>query len=557
MTFLPIVARELRVASRRRVTYWVRTGAALAVIILGTWLFLMMHTEQPAEIAKVLFGVLTGSAVLYGLLSGVRDTADCLTSEKRDGTLGLLFLTDLKGYDVVIGKLAATSLNALYSIIAVLPMFAVPLLLGGVTLGEFGRASLVALNSMFFSLSLGLLMSSISRSGRKAAIGTFLVVFLVSAAPPGLGAWIASTRTGPSTIEPWFLLPSPGYNYAQAWDFFYTKTPQNFWHSLELIHGFGWACLILASIAAPRSWKDRPAGVRKIRWRERWQLWSHGNSAERNAFRKQLLDRNAFYWLAARARLKPALVWFVFGLLGCGWAWGLAKWHRDWLNVGMYVMTGIILNVLLKAWLASEAGRQLAEDRKIGALELLLSTPLTVRDILHGQLLALKRQFLGPLVVTLVVGTLFLWAILQEPNDEQERSFWRIFWIGGMIMLVLDLVALYWVGMWQALTAKNPNRAASGGVARILILPPVIWALVILVAMLSSMNGGDTPTGKFFIGLWLGLSIAIDLIFSFRARHRLLTEFRTAAAQRYIPRPGFLRRLFIGSDSGASQSLNT
>jgi len=64
MTFLPIVARELRVASRRRVTYWVRTGAALAVIILGTWLFLMMHTEQPAEIAKVLFGVLTGSAVL-------------------------------------------------------------------------------------------------------------------------------------------------------------------------------------------------------------------------------------------------------------------------------------------------------------------------------------------------------------------------------------------------------------------------------------------------------------------------------------------------------------
>lgn len=553
MTFLPIVARELRVASRRRVTYWVRTGAALAVIVLGTWLFLMMHTEQPAEIAKVLFGVLTGSAVLYGLLSGVRDTADCLTSEKRDGTLGLLFLTDLKGYDVVIGKLTATSLNALYSIIAVLPMFAVPLLLGGVTLGEFGRASLVALNCMFFSLSLGIFMSSISRSGRKAAIGTFLLVFLIAGAPPGIGAWLASNRgAGPPQIEPWFLLPSPGYNYAQAWDFFYTKTPQNYWHSLELIHAFGWVWLILASIAAPRSWKERPAGVRKLRWRERWQLWSHGNLAERKAFRKQLLDRNAFYWLSARARLKPALVWFVFGLLGCGWAWGLVKWHRDWLNVGMYVMTGVILNVLLKAWLASEAGRQLAEDRKLGALELLLSTPLTVRDILRGQFLALKRQFLGPLIVTLIVATLFLWAILQEPNDETERSFWRMFWIGGMIMLVMDLVALYWVGMWQAVTAKNPNRAASGGVARILILPPVLWALIILVAMLNSMNGGDTPSGKFFIGLWFGLSIAIDLLFSFRARRKLLTEFRLAAAQRYTPRPDFWRRLFVGSEPRAS-----
>src|SRR5437867_908357 len=131
MTFLPIVARELRVASRRRVTYWVRSGAALVVIVIGTWLFLMMQRDPPAEIAKYLFGVLTGSAVLYALLSGVRDTADCLTSEKRDGTLGLLFLTDLKGYDVVIGKLAATSLNALYSVIAVLPMLGVPLLLGG------------------------------------------------------------------------------------------------------------------------------------------------------------------------------------------------------------------------------------------------------------------------------------------------------------------------------------------------------------------------------------------------------------------------------------------
>jgi hypothetical protein len=217
-------------------------------------------------------------------------------------------------------------------------------------------------------------------------------------------------------------------------------------------------------------------------------------------------------------------------------------------------VTGIVLNVLLKAWLASEAGRQLAEDRKIGALELLLSTPMTVRDILRGQFLALRRQFLGPLILTLVIATLFLWAILQEPNDEQERSFWRLFWIGGMIMLVMDLVALYWVGMWQAITAKNPNRAASAGVARILILPPVLWALIILVAMLSSMNGGETPGSKFFVGLWLGLSIGVDLLFSFRARHKLLTEFRLAASQRYASRRGFFRRLFFGSDASAGSS---
>jgi len=88
----------------------------------------------PKSISMALFGNLTGAAVLYCLFSGVRATADCLSEEKREGTLGLLFLTDLKGYDVVLGKLAGTSLNALYSLLAVVPLLAVPLLLAAVAL---------------------------------------------------------------------------------------------------------------------------------------------------------------------------------------------------------------------------------------------------------------------------------------------------------------------------------------------------------------------------------------------------------------------------------------
>ena len=135
MTFLPIVARELRIASRRRSTYWLRSGAALVVMVIGTWFFLVAQNQPPAQIALILFGLLTGGAVLYCLFSGVRYTADCLSEEKREGTLGLLFLTDLKGYDVVFGKLVATSLNGFYGVLAVVPMLALPLLLGGVTPG--------------------------------------------------------------------------------------------------------------------------------------------------------------------------------------------------------------------------------------------------------------------------------------------------------------------------------------------------------------------------------------------------------------------------------------
>src|SRR5215207_11578411 len=105
MTFLPIVSRELRVASRRRSTYWSRSAAAATLVALGTWFFLMMRHEPAKETAYVLFGILTGSAVFYCLFCGIRATADCLSMEKREGTLGLLFLTDLKGYYVVFRKL--------------------------------------------------------------------------------------------------------------------------------------------------------------------------------------------------------------------------------------------------------------------------------------------------------------------------------------------------------------------------------------------------------------------------------------------------------------------
>jgi len=65
-----------------------------------------------------LFWTLSGLAFACALLAGPVVIADCLCEEKREGTLGLLFLTNLKGHDVVLGKLFATSLPVFYSFVA-------------------------------------------------------------------------------------------------------------------------------------------------------------------------------------------------------------------------------------------------------------------------------------------------------------------------------------------------------------------------------------------------------------------------------------------------------
>lgn len=542
MTFLPIVARELRIASRRRTTYWMRTGAALVILMLATWCFLMIQHLAQSEVSLVLFAVLTGSAILYCLLAGVQATADCLSQEKREGTLGLLFLTDLKGYDIVAGKLAATSLNAFYCVLAVVPMLAVPLILGGVTGGEFARMTLLAVNTLFFSLAIGICVSAMSRSARKAVFTTTLVILFFAAFLPFCGYWLQYMGKL-RKLNDWFALPSAGYDFYWAFDLTYKTGSKAFWGSALAIHAVGWFFLVLATVITPRTWQDRPAGVQGARWRERWQSWGYGPPAERGAFRRQLLDQSAFFWLAARARLKPAYVWAVLGLMGCVWLWGLAKYHRDWLDAGNYVVSAIFLNLLIKNWFASEAGRQLAEDRQQGTLELLLSAPLSIRDIFRGQRLALQRQFLGPVVAVLFVECLFLLAPLSDTDLQADRTGWMVCWVAVMVMLPADLAGLYWVGMWQGLTASSPQRAARSSKVRILVLPWVIFALATLVASLVSLRTQNEPGWKFYLGLWFGLGIGADILFGAHARHKLLLEFRSAAAQRYTYRAGFWQRL--------------
>src|SRR6185436_8009957 len=115
MRFLPIVERELRTAARRKSTFRIRRWAALFAIAV-TFMFLIVAGLGGGTSGRVLFGILTGFAVALAILCGIFLTSDCLSIEKREGTLGLLFLSNLKGYDVVLGKFAARSLNAFYGL---------------------------------------------------------------------------------------------------------------------------------------------------------------------------------------------------------------------------------------------------------------------------------------------------------------------------------------------------------------------------------------------------------------------------------------------------------
>src|SRR5277367_2616023 len=179
MTFLPIVDRELRESSRRRGTYWLRVRVAFQALLVGVTADIMNFFQPQLKLGTVLFWGLSGVAMLFCLLAGRRSTADCISQEKREGTLGLLFLTDLKGYDVVLGKMVANSISSFYALVAIFPVLAIPLLAGGMTNGEFWRMLLVLVGTFFFSLSIGIFASAVSREYRAAMAVNFFLALLV------------------------------------------------------------------------------------------------------------------------------------------------------------------------------------------------------------------------------------------------------------------------------------------------------------------------------------------------------------------------------------------
>src|SRR5215831_11373821 len=184
MSFLPIVHRELRAASWRKTTHRVRWWTATFAIILGLGFIGVAGLAGSSTIGLVLFRILTGLSLFVCLLAGVLLTADCLSQEKRDGTLGLLFLTDLSGYDVVLGKFVANSISAFYALFALLPVTAVSLLLGAVTGAEFWRTALALINALFVSLSAGIFVSTIGRDSRNTMGGTLTLLLLLGGGLP-------------------------------------------------------------------------------------------------------------------------------------------------------------------------------------------------------------------------------------------------------------------------------------------------------------------------------------------------------------------------------------
>src|SRR5688572_18534779 len=166
---------------------------------------LLMFYEGSRRIGQgdEMLWLLSSVTMILALVTGCLFTADCISSEKREDTLGFLFLTNLKGYDIVAGKISTHAITTASGLLAALPVFFLPLLAGGVTWAETLRVLLSIAVSFVFALNLGVWISARSHDARNAVMATLTIMTLLVLLPL---LWIVileeifSVRTSPIGI---------------------------------------------------------------------------------------------------------------------------------------------------------------------------------------------------------------------------------------------------------------------------------------------------------------------------------------------------------------------
>lgn len=484
-SFLPIVQRELRVAARRRSISRARWWTSFLAMLLCLVSLAFISAGRTSNPGKQLFEIFTSYAFGLCLLAGVLLTADSLTEEKRDGTLGLLFLTDLKGYDVVLGKFAASSLTAFYCLLALLPITALPFLAGGVTESDFWRTAVALINALFFSLALGLCVSAFARDSHRALGSALGLLLLLVGALPAVVSFTSQSRVIQACQAITWV--SPLYAFTYATDVMSGSQANQFWRALGISVLFGCSLLTCASFALPRCWQDRRKGTIGI-----WNFWyrSKGAAARRKRLREKLLPQHPVAWLAA-------------GELGNQWggwlvvlAWAaitlfviiISPDQAETIMLNGAIMTGFAF--CLKVLFTLQACRFFAEGRRNGSLELLLCTPLTNRDILGGQVRALWRAFFWPVLVFIIISLSPVAVYLGRAVSREEFSplgdaLGGCFFTGiNSVRLIVGLTAACWFGMGLALTLKRPNLAPVLTIISVLILPSILCWLDIVPCLI-------------------------------------------------------------------------
>jgi len=472
MNALPVLERELASVARKSGTYRVRLAVSIVglLVIIGVlWLSPVSEFER----GRQLYRMVSGLALLWAMVAGVLLTADAINDERSRGTLGLLFLTDLTPGDILVGKLAARSLNGVYALISLLPLLAVPLAFGGVMAWQVVGHSLLVMETLALSLVVGLHASTrwpepgVAMARGLGSMGMILIALPLSLAL--LGGRSASH----------FAMCGPLGTYFYMFSRKLTAFPTAGFVMTTLIVGGLTVAFFLSAVRRLRRTDlfDFASSDRPDRAWSRSQTSVFGRAAPPPA---GLIERDPIMWLLWRRNKFPRAdgVFLVSVLLiGAPLALSVFLWDYGWWPVAVIAL---ILHLAMVSHMASQSCRRVGSEEERTALELLTTTPRAARGTLESYHQAFRQLFQTQFWwLTGVYGMLFVGAIMVVP--AKYRS-WALLPVIALIVLHFGRYAISWVGLNASLRHARYHRALL--TVQVCILFPAWGYLAVLLVML-------------------------------------------------------------------------
>ena len=445
----------------------------MAVIL---WLAAHVHTPRAGSLifAWVHRIVLASIWIIVPIM-----TCDCLSSEKREGTLGLLFLTNLSSREIVLAKAVAHGLRAFTLWLATVPLIAVPVLLGGLSWLEIAISCALALGSILFALSVGLWASVCSRRLNGAvALAAFL-------APPAFLCFAALfMEAGGVIVALGGFLKGPESDWLDEFTGFigFIWNADDDWNNIMSMRGIQQTILTGAAIVVPaaalvlvatvllaagllrRTWQDKP----KTKRQNEVEKFFCAPSFFPNFFRgwmRRSLEKNPIGWLEKRSWTGRITSWIWLAIMisfSTTLAYGTAGSGFDGFGILMWMLLTSI------AYVAAGSFRR---ERETGALELILVTPLSERHIIHGRLRGLWSQFLP---------TFLLWAAIVVYLSS-ARGDWRL---GEVLRFTVLFLVVPVVGLYFSLRSRFVLLSWTATLAVCFLVPQILgkaFHLVFLV----------------------------------------------------------------------------
>jgi hypothetical protein len=489
-----VVQRELRAGSRRRITYWGRFFAAAAGI------FVLWQGSQAVNDGGELFFTTAIIAAGMCFLDAIRRAAASIAEEKAEGTLGLLILTPLSGAELLFGKLISVALGAMPLALAVVPVLAICLLLGGISGAEFTRLTFALAHGLSIAIITGIFVSCNSTS----TVGAMFITIVVL----GLACILCAPLSMIGTVNP--LAP-----FVFITDMQYRSNPLIFWASiffsqlilftLFAVYGRGFAqrwrrdqefelpvatYQPLATTAAPATAftaQDHPTPATYDVYAT--PKWFVGNPIEWLTLREMSMHSGGIVWTIG------AVVCAIFSFTP------ISLFYSFLFSAGLII------------FLCIASARTFAAARRSNSIELLITTPVGAEGMIEGHMAALKKMFFIPGAIMVATFTIYLIVLTYRGDFDFARVALRelgFAWY-GLVGFTLLLLATPWIGMWMGLRCKTPARA--------------ILATMFLVIILPRFGGCMMIDPFYFVIMWIV------------ARHKVHHNFRQLVS--HNPSPQF------------------